>query len=171
MSGNTLLADRKFRSVVLTRLTFIRLPWIGVNTRVGISRAGNPEPVANWRQALPEYPRWGLRLQLPSYLRKATHHLGMLMCINMPMRAFMISDVAMNADISNVSDITVADWIVVISIGVLDVPINVCCVVDALGTVAAIFAPDVLNDIDVIDVINDIDAIHRGAVDREEAAA
>lgn len=162
MSGNALLADRKFRSVVLTRLTYIRLPWIGVNTRVGNSRAGNLERVANWRQTLPMNSQCGSRRLLPSYLRKATHHLGMLMCINMPMWAFMITDIAMNVDISDVSDITVADWIVVISIGVLDVLINVCCVVDALGAVAAFFAPD---------VVNDINAIHRGAVDHEEAAA
>jgi len=170
MSGNALLADRKFRVVVLTCLTFIRLPWIGVNTRVGNSRAGNPEPVANWRQTSPVYPRWGLRRLLPSYLRNAAHRLGMLMHINMPMRAFMISDVAMNADISDVSDMAVADRIDFTSIGVLDVLINVFCDVDVLATVAAFFAPDVLNDVDVIDVVNDINAIHRGAVDHEEAA-
>lgn len=171
MSGNTLLADRKFRSVVLTRLTFIRLSWIGVNTRVGISRAGNPEPVANWRQTLPVNSRWGLRRLLPSYLRNASHHLGMLMFINMPMRAFMISDVAMNADISDVSDMAVADRIDFTNIGVVDVLINVCCVVDFLGTVAPFFAPDVLSDVDALNVINDIDTIHKGAVDHEEAAA
>ncbi|AMK75975.1 MULTISPECIES: hypothetical protein [Methylomonas] len=117
MSGNTLLADRKFRNVVLTRLTFIHLPWIGVNTRVANSRAGNPEPVANWRQTLPVYPRWVSRRLLPSKVWKATHHLGMLMCINMPMRAFMISDVAMNADIS---DMAVVSKIVSTNIDVLN---------------------------------------------------
>ncbi|WP_155931154.1 hypothetical protein [Methylomonas sp. 11b] len=170
MSGNTQLPGRTCSSAALTRLTFIRLPWIGVNTRVGISRAVNLEPVANWRQTSPVNMRWGLRRLLPSKVWRTAHHLGMLMHINMPMRAFMITDIAMNAEISDVSDMAVADRIDFTSIGVLDVLINVFCDVDVLATVAAFFAPDVLNDVDVIDVVNDINAIHRGAVDHEEAA-